>query len=172
MIPLGRIVEGKGCRDAVHVAIAPVTAGMVLGPGNRVNIENGYAFQTNDTNYTGVVDPFLRVVLQKGDRFYVLMVPETITSIRHEWTHPSFDGDKSTSMAWLADFAKETYMSYDELLQAAHAWLDKGVYHIIDGYSTPDIVWNQNDEFWEHFQVATGRIVALDDRNPFISCAC
>ncbi len=77
-------------RDAVHIAVAPVVAGEDLLPGERVFIDsNGVAYLGVDS--IGIVDPFLmnrRVKL--GEKFWLFLYPNTVTSLRHVWTHPAF----------------------------------------------------------------------------------
>lgn len=86
---LGQIITGPAERDAVHVAIAPVTAGERLLPGQRVAVIHNKAYR--NATPVGIVDPFLREPVEPGDRFYVWLFPGTITSLRHSWSHPAFD---------------------------------------------------------------------------------
>lgn len=87
---LGKIITGQAFRDAVHVAIMPVKAAQPLCPGWHVGIDE----RGNATTYTekpiGIVDPFLPVLVQPGETFYLCLYPNTITSLRHVWTHPAF----------------------------------------------------------------------------------
>lgn len=90
-VKVGSILdESERQRDAIHVPIAPVTAGCQLDPGWHIKIENGVAIDANAEDSVGVVDPFLKDVVVKGQRFYIFMHPNTVTGIRHFWTHPKF----------------------------------------------------------------------------------
>jgi hypothetical protein len=90
---LGRLItDGDRRRDAVHVAVAPVTAAGRLAPGQHVGF-----VRAGDTemvgageNPVGIVDPFLRQDVQPGQRFWLFLYPNTVTSLRHVWTHPAF----------------------------------------------------------------------------------
>ena len=86
---LGQLITDDAKRDAVHVAIAPVTAGEPLGPGFHVGVHDGYAYH-DQVNHIGVVDPFLPEDIREGDCFYIFLYPNTITDMRHMWTHPAF----------------------------------------------------------------------------------
>lgn len=89
---LGRLIDdGDRRRDAIHIAVAPVTAAERLAPGQHVGLVAG------DTEYVGpaekcigIVDPFLPEPVDKGQRFWLFLYPNTVTSLRHFWTHPAF----------------------------------------------------------------------------------
>lgn len=85
---LGKIITSPQCRDAIHIAIAPVTAAETLRSGQHVSAQGSLA-----EPHVGIVDPYLRRPVQKGQQFWLCLYPLTVTSLRHEWTHPSFDGD-------------------------------------------------------------------------------
>src|SRR5262245_3338274 len=93
-LKLGELITDPAAeRDAVHVAVAPVVAAEDLLPGQHVGfVTPGDHEQVGATAITvGIVDPFLRQAVLRGERFWLLLYPQTITSLRHDWTHPAFD---------------------------------------------------------------------------------
>lgn len=168
---LGRIIEGTANRDAIHMAIAPVVASERLAPGQHIGLVEDAATGAAK-ELLGIVDPFLAGPVFKGERFFMFLYPNTITSLRHEWEHPAF-GKKApdaNSEIWLREFAViEAQLSYESLLAAAHGYLKDGDYlcegGTWEGFHLPD-------EFWDHFEVVTGRKVSTADRGNFFSCAC
>ncbi len=86
---LGTILDDDTRRDAVHIAVAPVIAGERLLPGQRIGIVEGVAYRDVRVD-VGIVDPFLRKPIGEGQRFYIWLYPQTITSLRHVWSHPDF----------------------------------------------------------------------------------
>lgn len=88
ILPIGRLITKDQGRDAVHVAIAPTTAPCELRPGQHVD-QNGNP-EGPGVVPVGIVDPFLRELVLSGQRFWLFLYPNTVTSLRHEWTHPAF----------------------------------------------------------------------------------
>lgn len=101
-VRLGQIIRGDHYRDAIHIAVAPVVAECILMPGQHVGIIDKEAMTVGPcSDNIGIVDPFLVNPVQKGERFYLCLYPYTITSLRHEWTHPAFPAAyPSPSRAW------------------------------------------------------------------------
>lgn len=91
-IKLGSLIDDYGLkRDAVHVAVTPVIADEDLSPGQHVGITNGkYAVTTAD-HLIGIVDPFLTEPIKEGQKFWLFMYPNTVKSLRHDWSHPNLD---------------------------------------------------------------------------------
>jgi hypothetical protein len=90
---LGKLIEdGDRRRDAVHIAVVPMTAESPLNPGQPVGLSRADDAEFADVtdNPIGIVDPFLTAPVQAGERFWLCLYPGTITSLRHVWTHPEF----------------------------------------------------------------------------------
>ncbi len=94
---IGHLVDGVARRDAIHVAVAPVVAGEDLAPGTPVALDNSMQAWESDKPI-GVVDPFLEGTVLFGERFWLFLYPNTITSLRHVWTHPAFQPKVNTEV--------------------------------------------------------------------------
>ena len=86
---LGKLAPDNAFRDAVHVAVAPIVAGEDLIPGAHVGLINNQAYGAHPEPI-GVVDPFLERGPNRGEKFWLFLYPNTVTSLRHAWTHPAF----------------------------------------------------------------------------------
>lgn len=88
-VKIGQLAEASAGRDAIHVAIAPVVAAERLEPGTHVGFwPDGSVGCCKGP--LGIVDPFLSQPVSRGERFYMFLYPNTITGLRHVWTHPAF----------------------------------------------------------------------------------
>jgi hypothetical protein len=90
---LGQLIEdGDRRRDAIHIAVAPVTAGERLTPGQHVGLvrEDDPEMVGPCEHTIGVVDPYLTAAVEPGRRFWLFLYPGSITGLRHVWTHPAF----------------------------------------------------------------------------------
>lgn len=91
---LGKLLdEHERRRDAIHIAIAPVTAAERLSPGQHVGlVRDGIEFvgTVAEEDQLGIVDPFLTEPIEEGQRFWMFLYQESITSLRHYWAHPQF----------------------------------------------------------------------------------
>lgn len=89
---LGKIHQFDEKRDAIHLGVEPVTAGEHLSPSQDICLINGIALPaySRDEKPVGIVDPFLKNMVQKGERFWLVVYPRAITSLRHVWEHPDF----------------------------------------------------------------------------------
>lgn len=169
---LGKLIERPAGRDAVHVACAPMIAECDLEPGEHVGIvSNGVAGKAE--RLVGIVDPFLRDMVVKGQKFWLVLYPKTVTGIRHHWTHPSFQDqpeDSAESREWITAFAARWKYSFDDFMAGAreyvlHDYQLNSNWHNQGGEET-DEEWNT---FWEHFRALTGLSIKDKDKE-FVTC--
>jgi len=89
---LGTLVPAGSYRDAVHVAISPTVAADAMMPGDHVRIRAedgaGCFARHDDPRAVGIVDPFLTKAVVPGEVFWLCVYPNSVTSLRHAWTHP------------------------------------------------------------------------------------
>ena len=114
---LGKIHRKKEKRDAIHLAVLPVRAGMQLFPGQIIRIDDGEAYL--DSAGLGIVDPFLTKEIDEGEKFWMVLKPRLISSLRHVWSHPAFDdepenGDHFTLKAEEPEIEDDDEEEYDE----------------------------------------------------------
>ncbi|WP_261526135.1 hypothetical protein [Burkholderia multivorans] len=180
---LGTIIGENEKRDAIHLAVEPVIAGHDLNPGAHVTIKNGVAVRAAVGEGLGIVDPFIDGVVGKGDRFWLVVYPRQITSLRHVWAHPAFPDSPdvtpasrySPSEQWIRDFADRVRLNYDVLMEGAREWVDSkkrgewGEYLCFGGLLEGEYV---PDEFWLHYEAVTGEKVEDGHRGSFFTCSC
>jgi uncharacterized protein (TIGR02996 family) len=94
----GRLISNEERqRDAIHVALAPVQAAEWLSPGQHI----GFTQPCNVSlvgaveETIGVVDPFLTAEVEPGQRFWMFLYPNSVTGLRHIWSHPAFNAAAS-----------------------------------------------------------------------------
>lgn len=178
---IGKILNGAEPRDAIHIAVYSVRAGEKLWAGDRIGIKNGKAFK-RDVKPIGIVDPYLIIPAQEGDWFYLFLFPNTITSLRHNWSHPDLDNQEdrknyeyssvTDSKVWLQNFADEWGMDYDEMINSA----DSG-YGITARGNSEIHSWGELEdggaEFWHHLEIVTGKKYSVTHReDTYFSCSC
>lgn len=200
---LGMIIDETAKRDAIHLAVEPVVAKERLYPGDHVSVD-GRKCRPYEGDAVGIVDPFLAVEsvlvaktpnglrdsgLRPGERFWLVLYPRQITSLRHVWEHPAFppseiqvkqevDSEIEKSRKWIQDFADSVKLHYDVLMQGAHDW----VYSLEDGrcwaYGDFLILGSHLEgksvppEFWTHYEIVTGKEIKDDIKRNFFSCYC
>lgn len=177
---LGTIHIREEKRDAIHLAVAPVTAGMLLRPGEDIKVQDGCAVRAAGTlDGVGIVDPFLRDNVQPGQGFWLVIYPRQIKSLRHVWSHPAFSDEagteaprptsKEASERWLRDFCSTADCpGYEETIAAAVNSDDGEYLH----FSGRDAHGEIPPEFWGHVEVVTGRKIAPEHRASWFSCSC
>lgn len=176
---LGMIHTREEKRDAIHLAVLPVEAGQNLLRAERVYVYEGKAFRAlPEGKSIGIVDPFLNDDgVTKGQRFWLVIYPRVITSLRHVWTHPSIADDASAStsndptrdmaIAWLQRRAGSLGISYQEIL-------DAGTDRDYPGCFGNDIEGPREiePEFWRYIEIVTGDVTPVSKRPDYFRCAC
>lgn len=183
-VVLGTAPKENAERDAIHVAVIPGIAGEYLPPGRRVYEVDGEYYKS--LSGPGIVDPFLMCGVSKGDRFWLCLLPGTVTGMKHHWTHPAFDNEKKQykkeeSEKWLQNFCEthdcpsyETvmkairgeYISFDCIYYSGAYYLDSEYLH----FNGQDAHSEIPAEFWDHV-----RNLIQDYDGPYpssFSCSC
>jgi hypothetical protein len=179
---LGTIIGEGEKRDAIHLAVEPTVAAEKLYPGQDVGVDGTRA------NPVGIVDPFLKSPVMPGDRFWLVVYPRQINSLRHVWTHPAFPDEihlpsrhftKTESEKWLRNFAgMGDVPNFDIMIEAASGGIASedgdDVTAAIEGdalvfYGTT-ASGEIPPEFWDHLEVYTGK--RITKRPTYFSCSC
>jgi uncharacterized protein (TIGR02996 family) len=79
--------------------------------------------------------------------------------------------EKQDAIVWLTEFANDLEMSYEDLMEATDAYLKKGHGYCLP-FETPDRLYEDNDKFWQSFELATGQSVVEEKKGMFFRCAC
>ena len=181
---LGTIHRRAERRDAIHLAVEPVEAGSDLAPGERICIIDGKAYTGTRGKPLGIVDPFLDGLVRKGERFWLVIFPRQITSLRHVWEHPDFPPPGETdatepamhpSEKWIRDWCATIPLDYGIVMSGAADYVrdrERGGYGeylcfggLLEGEYVPD-------EFWHHYDAVTGSNTPEDHRGSFFTCSC
>lgn len=134
---LGTIIGPEEKRDAIHLGVEPVVAGMPLEAGQKISLRSDGMAVSDEWNPTGIVDPFLDRLVQPGERFWLVVMPRKITSLRHVWEHPDFppSADAGQTAIYTPRGEPEPVYSSREQVEA-EAWirnyveeLNKAEYH-------------------------------------------
>ena len=107
---------------------------------------------------------------------WMFLLPGSITSLRHEWTHPLLeesgpaDNPKAKRLATaerrLKELADDAGISYNRLLEGMEDHANSGDWiHL--GTDTPNVY----DEVWDDYELVTGNS-RKDGESHFFSCSC
>lgn len=182
---LGTIIDTNTGRDAIHLAVEPAIAAHTLRPGEDVGFI-GKEVGVCD-NPVGIVDPFLKGAVTKGQMFWLVVYPRKITSLRHVWTHPDFSEESKPteisreetfagdpvafSKSWIDGFAREIDQNVNRLMDAADKWMEDD-YYTYDNSESYKAHWDKFPEFWTHYAVIRGVDVPEGKRESFFTCSC
>lgn len=163
---LGKIIKGDARRDAIHIAITPVTSDYTLQPGQHVGLDGSETKVIGIVaDPIGIVDPFLKGPVAPGSRFWLFLYPKTITSLRHDWSHPAFKRKAMSSREWIENLAGVFNLSYQELMDGAAKFLDNG-----DCLEDDFQEFTVPGSFWKHYENVTSTIVPHEKRENFFTC--
>lgn len=195
---LGTIIDETAGRDAIHLAVEPRLAAEILFAGQDVGLGTDGLAGPMYRPHVGIVDPFLKTKVPAGERFWLVVYPRQITSLRHVWEHPSFPNSESakakpelskkaiaaTAEAWLRDFCR-VYEGpdYDELVTTLAAGEYENLTRDKHGYESGwqidgdmfkiignDVSGDIPPEFWNNLEIVTGRM--FSERAEYFSCSC
>jgi hypothetical protein len=192
---LGMIIGENEARDAIHLAVEPVEAADLLYPGQDVKLSaDGKAIRATQEDGLGIVDPFLRSQIYPGQRFWLVVYPRQIRSLRHVWEHPAFPTSTASSLPkekpepvvatsrvedsrrWIQDYAARLtamcdigdVVTYEDLMDEATSVANGGYGYLSRGGAFEGETFDP--EFWVHFTVVTG--IVPKSTELYFSCSC
>ncbi|QDH83535.1 hypothetical protein [Achromobacter phage Motura] len=185
---LGTIHKRTEFRDAIHLAVEAVVAAKDLKPGAHIGFNSKGLASDRAQKKLGIVDPFLTAPVLKGQRFWLVVYPRAITSLRHVWSHPDFPeaeipmdspkpvAERATpeelqrihSVDWIKRFAESVERPYEALMDGARGYLKYGAW--MNGGAEFEGTFKQ--EFWDHYEIVTGESVTNRNRGSFFNCSC
>lgn len=186
---LGKIITTRQKRDAIHIAVVPVVAAHSLSPGDKVALvpdTTDYVQAAYGASSIGVVDPFLTQMVARGQQVWLYLNPGSITSLRHDWTHPAFESfeevkeakpDVAASETWLRNFCDQADCpGFEAVMQGIQGRFDTSDYcgGSIDNeylhFQGNDAHGSIPPEFWTHAEIYLG--VKLQYKPSYFSCSC
>lgn len=181
-LKLGQLITGEQ-RDAIHVAVAPVVAATALQPGLSVGLDEQGRAAFNVGKHVGVVDPFLRTTVKEGQRFWLFLFPNTVTGMRHEWSHPAFGDSQpvtsekaaarmATAKAWLQEFSIKSGRDYDVLLEIGRDAIESGSGCHVGDDDDSRLFNDSRREFLKYVAIVLDLDPLDDPEDVYFSCAC
>jgi len=179
---LGTIIDERAARDAIHLAVEPSKAGERLRPGQEVGISSGLAYATLRCKKLGIVDPFLKSPVEAGQKFWLVVFPRQISSLRHVWTHPDFPQELSGPLVPSADDEEILREGAGAINVEFHTFMAAIGQYLTDrerGSDEKSISFGDDIEygdlpagFWPAYERSTGRQVPESWRDVYFRCAC
>lgn len=208
---IGQIITGQGQqRDAIHVAVVPMTVGATrygyLYRSERVKLQRGSIDKIvrfddendDESKCIGIIDPYLGddAGVREGETVWVFLKPGTITSLRHDWTHPQLPHEAPPSTPesnltreqiarwtelrlegrvtkqsdqWMQEYCDRIDEDVADIMEAANDAVHHGGYYSKGGKFEG---MSLPEEFWDHYYVLTGENVPEKERHSFFSCSC
>jgi len=159
MRTLGSVPPEGSTLDSSNLLTEAVTAGQRLFAGQPVVIKDGVAFSANHAAVTAaVVDPFLSVGVDEGERFWCLYLPAPLKE------------DENETRCWLSEFCNEMELDYYGLLEMVNGLLSgepnglvgySGSWHVVQGRVYLDDEQGGSipldERFWRAVEIVTGK---------------
>lgn len=182
---VGVLIDETAQRDAIHIAVAPVISSGNYRPGEHVGFMPDGRVGIRAEKKIGIVDPFLENGVCADEWCYVFLYPQTVTGIRHHWSHPAFkecDSKKGevvtapVSEAWLKDYVRshcpywenEADGGYSQFIHYVEnqRWI---FYNGSDCHSLADV--ENPEELFHHLGIVLGKKIDSDYFEAF-TCSC
>lgn len=166
-----------GDRDAVHVATVVCRASPenqeLLKPGDHVEVLPDNRALKSDKP-VGIVDPFLKGNISYGDKFLVVLYPNTIVGMKHHWQHPVFDKQDDGIVKTVADKCGKTK---EDLIEDAKNYAIWGDYIFDNSERYKDVTTDEWKHFWEYIRLKFHnehdgfKDLDIDEHSPY-TCSC
>ena len=177
-------------KDAIHIAIAQVSAGEELKAGDRVGFKDKEGIVFKDATHIGLVDPFIQTPIKKDNLFYLFLYPNSVTSLTHQWEHPSFDRSPERIAAadkWLKKHSQAYFANEDDY--GFSDWEGTNYHRFIEEFKASNVSayaygddfsehYNSNidgfrKKFWDNLEIVTGIAATKEQRDQeYFSCSC
>lgn len=175
-----RLNHGEHQRDAIHIAVAPVVAGETLNPGERIGFLPNGKVGKGAEDVVGIVDPYLDYSVYENEQFWLFLFPNTVTSLKHFWSHPAFPDEKKISVTsirdsrkWINDFATELNQTPDKLMEAAKFWVTNNDFTYDNSENYKEVEYSKWKLFWHHYEVVTKtKLHPSVEKRSFFTCSC
>lgn len=161
---LGMPPDSLGVKDAIHIAVVSLRAGQLLKPGQNIELnEDGEAIRSrNKKDSFGVVDPFLKNNVMRGESFWGLLSMHEVPNVRHTWDHPKLSFESPITPikynSILEHIASELGITYPELMFACRKMIDTDKKTAIQ--KSEDEIYSLNSDYncelWSEWSDETG----------------
>lgn len=185
---LGQLCDATAERDAIHVAVVPAEACVKLKPGQHVGFGGKLGdrvLAVTDAEPIGVVDPFLKKPVEKGQNFWLCLYPGTVISLRHHYRHPVLDADeirqetmeklKHPAIERMKEWAEGFGTNYRDVLDLTRYYLLTGEEAVLDGHKSMNVStddYPKGGTFWGDYEMITNAKVSDEQKKDFFRCAC
>lgn len=189
---LGKPIEGAADRDAIHIAVVPVTLvqtrkydrfergqilKLIVGTTDQAQSmpNEGYEKHGYGSQGDGVLDPFMQGSIEAGQRVWMFLYPNTVQGMRHHWTHPRFDAPETftESETWLRRFADRWGMDYDRMISEAQSREGDILAVGRDLHGAYELDPGDEITFWSDLETLTGKRFDQEHRESICwTCTC